>query len=272
MFKKSFLLPFLLVFIAIACTTTPVTNREALILVPFEQEVALGAQAYKESLSGKKESRDRRLREIVYRVGSRIAAVSDMPELNWEFKLVESKDQNAFCLPGGKVAVYTGILPVCESEAGLAGVIGHEVAHAIARHGAQRITNQLIVTGLLSAAAVSLADTENKDIILAALGVGTTVGVTLPFSRMNEAEADHIGLIYMARAGYDPREAPKFWERSHAQQQGSRTPAFLSTHPASSDRVQNLKKLVPEALREYDNAKRQYGLGERLVRATRGRR
>lgn len=145
-----------------------------------------------------------------------------MPNLEWEFKLIDSKQQNAFALPGGKVAFYSGILPVCANEAGVATVMGHEIAHAIARHGAQRISQQLVLTGLLSAASISLKNKKHHNLRLGTLGLGTTIGLTLPFSRMNESEADQIGLTYMAQAGHDPREAPRFWQRFDSKKKGKK--------------------------------------------------
>ena len=264
--RKRYLLYILLTLLVTACVTTPVTERKALILIPFEQELALGAQAYREVLNKEKESGDERLKAIIRRVGRRIASVSDMPDLDWEFTLIESKEKNAFALPGGKVAFYEGILGVCENEAGVATVMGHEVAHAIARHGAQRLSQELIMTGVLTAAAIRLEDRNNKDLILAALGLGATVGITLPFSRMNEAEADYIGLIYMARAGYDPREAVNFWRRFNKLKKGKQIPEFLSTHPSDEKRIQEIERLLPLALKEYARAGHHYGLGERLLK------
>lgn len=254
---------FFVSLLLLSCVTTPVTKREALILIPFEQELALGAQAYKDLTAKEKESTDARLTEIVHRVAKRIAAVSDMPRLDWEFKLIDSKVQNAFCAPGGKIVVYTGILPAAANEAGLAAVLGHEVAHAIARHGAQRMSQQLILTGVLAATAVSL-EGKNRNAILGALGLGATVGLTLPFSRMNESEADEIGLIYMARAGYDPNEAVNFWKRFNTGKGAPQTPEFLSTHPSDETRIHELSQRLPTALKEYESAASKYGVGERF--------
>ncbi len=247
-----------------SCATTPVSEKKALILIPFEQEKELGSKAYADILKEEKLSSNDRLTAIVDRVGMRVAAVSDMPHLDWEFKLIESEEKNAFALPGGKVAFYEGILEVCDNEAGLAAVMGHEIAHAIARHGAQRITQELILTGLMTAAAVRLADDRNSDFILAALGVGATVGVRLPFSRVNESEADEIGLIYMARAGYDPREAVGLWQRFSEEAKGE-PPEFLSTHPSHKSRIEELGALMPRALAEYELAPVKYGKGETLM-------
>jgi len=265
-FKKIVLLFVLTGFLA-SCATTPVTNRKSFILVPFDVELSLGEKAFRDILRKEKMSDQKELKAVIRRVGRRIAAVSDMPDLDWEFKLVASDSENAFALPGGKVAFYEGILPVCENEAGVATVMGHEIAHAIARHGAERITQQLILTGVITAAAIKYEDNKNKRYILAALGLGTTVGITLPFSRRNESEADHIGLIYMARAGYDPREAVKFWKRFDAQKKnkkGFKMPAFLSTHPPDEKRIAELTALLPVAMEEYRKAGKKYGKGQTL--------
>ncbi|MBI4382601.1 MAG: M48 family metallopeptidase [Nitrospinae bacterium] len=248
--------------LVLSCVTTPVTNREALILIPYEQELSLGKQAFKELTEKEKESADPRLNELVRKVARRIAAVSDMPDLEWEFKLIDSPVQNAFCAPGGKVVVYTGILPPAANEAGLAAILGHEVAHAIARHGAQRMSQQLILTGILATAAISLENDKDHDLIMATLGLGATYGAALPFSRMNESEADEIGLVYMARAGYDPNEAVNFWKRFAAQKGPDQTAEFLSTHPSDETRIKDLQKLIPNAIKEYDKSMPQYGLGE----------
>jgi len=223
--------------------------------------LSLGAQSYSEILSKEKISQNARLNEMIQRVGKRLAAASDMPDLEWEFKLIESPQQNAFALPGGKVAFYTGILQICKNEAGVATVMGHEIAHAIARHGAQRMTQQMLITGALSFASLSYGNSKYKPLILGALGVGATYGLQLPFSRSNESEADEIGIIYMAHAGYDPREAVNFWTRFQ-NAKGSQPPEFMSTHPSDETRIGRLTELLPKALKEYDASSAKYGIGE----------
>ncbi len=244
-----------------ACVTTPVSEKSALILIPFSQELSLGAQSYNEILSKEKISQNANLNSMIQRVGKRLAAVSDMPDLDWEFKVIESAQQNAFALPGGKVAFYTGILQICKNEAGVATVMGHEIAHAIARHGAQRMTQQMLITGALSFASLSYSNNKYKPLILGALGVGATYGLQLPFSRANESEADEIGIIYMARAGYDPNEAVNFWTRFQ-NAKGSQPPEFMSTHPSDETRIGRLSELLPKALEQYKVAPVQYGFGE----------
>ena len=253
---------FVLLALIAACVTTPESGKQAFIMISLSQEATLGKQAFGEILKKEKESKDARLVGITERVGRRLAAVTTMPNLDWEFKLFESEQMNAFALPGGKTAAYTGLLKVCENEAALAAVMGHEIAHVTARHGAQRITRQMIVSTAMSAASISLANKDSRMLILGALGLGVQYGVQLPFSRGDEAEADQIGLAYMAKAGYDPREAVRFWTRFSQMKQGGQPPEFLSTHPADATRIANLKRFLPRALAQYKNAKIQYGLGE----------
>ncbi len=240
--------------LTLACSTVPVTGRQSFNIVPDSQAEQLGADAYRQVLSESRLITSGADYDRVVQVGRRIARISDSPNLAWEFTLIDDlKTVNAFCLPGGKVAVYTGILPVTRSEAGLAVVVAHEVAHAIARHGSERMTDQLA----LQLGQVGLAELlggkneQTQNLVLAAFGAGAQVGVLLPFSRAQETEADHIGLVYMARAGYDPHEAPRFWERMATQSAGSRPPAFLSTHPAPEDRIRRIEGFIPEAMREY---------------------
>ena len=244
----------LLLTIASGCSTVPITGRRSFNLVPDSQAQSLGADAYRQVLNAAKLVRSGPDYDRVVRVGRRLAAVSDEPNLTWEFNLIDDpKTVNAFCLPGGKVAVYTGILPVAQDDAGLAFVMGHEIGHAVARHGSERMTNQLA----LSVGQVGLAellgrkDATTRQLVLSAFGAGAAVGVMLPFGRAQESEADRIGLHYMARAGYDPHEAPRFWERMEALSGGSQPPTFLSTHPSDATRVRDLEKLIPEAMREY---------------------
>jgi predicted Zn-dependent protease len=231
-----------------------VTGRRSFNIIPDGQAEQLGADAYRQLMSESKLITSGPDYNRVVQVGRRIAQSSGSPHLPWEFNLIDDpKTVNAFCLSGGKVAVYTGILPVTQNEAGLAVVIGHEIAHAIARHGSERMTDQLALqigqAGLASLLGGKSEQTRN--LVLAAFGAGAQVGVLLPFSRSQESEADRIGLVYMARAGYDPHEAPRFWERMAAQSSGSRPPEFLSTHPAPESRIREIEAFLPEAMREY---------------------
>ncbi len=236
------------------CATAPVTGRSQLILVGEQQEIALGLQAYQDVLSQEKISKDATINAMVKRVGTRISAVADKPGYNWEFTVIDNdKTANAFALPGGKVAVYTGILPYTKDEAGLAFVLAHEVGHALARHGAERMSEQLLIQLGQQGLNIAIADKSPEAIEAINLGYGavSTVGIVLPFSRTQEYEADNIGIILMAKAGYDPRKAPEFFERMMQGSSHGSPPEFLSTHPADENRIRELKALIPEALQYY---------------------
>ncbi|CAI2719052.1 M48 family metallopeptidase [Nitrospina watsonii] len=265
MLKKYLAATLALCALVYGCVTTPVSENSALILIPFSQEVSLGQQAFQEISAKETLSTNLRLQQVIERVGRRLVIETSMADLDWEFKLFASKQMNAFALPGGKVGVYEGILPVCSNEAGLAAVLGHEIAHAVARHGAQRMSQQLLITGALAASSIRLSDHKNRGLILGALGVGAQYGVTLPFGRGNESEADEIGVIYMARAGYDPREAVRFWQRFSSMKQGAQPPEFLSTHPADERRIRDIETLLPEAMRIYNAHPNKQGLGESFL-------
>lgn len=260
--RKHFSFIIIFVLIISACATTPVSNRSALILIPESQEVSLGKQSYNQILEKENESEDEQLNQIVQRVGQRIIAVSDMPKLEWEIKLIESDQKNAFALPGGKIAIYTGILSLAKNEAGLATVMSHEIAHVIARHGAQRMTQQILLQGAMLGAGLSMKNNTQRNIILSALGVGVLYGLTLPFSRSHESEADQIGLIYMAKAGYDPSEAINFWQRFSTVKGDKGPPEWASTHPADATRMQGLRSYLSRAKYDYQNLKIKYGLGQ----------
>ncbi len=247
------------------CRTVPFTGRKQLLFLSEAQEIAMGRDAYAEVLQAERRSSDQRLQQIVNRVGGRIATVASKPEYDWEFTLLESSKQNAFCLPGGKVAVYEGILPVCHNEAGLAVVMSHEVAHAIARHGGERISQEMRLRslgGVLSYAMQGQSQ-ASQELIMRAYGIGSNVGLVLPHSRRHELEADQIGVLLMARAGYDPSEAPRFWVRFGQVQTGA-PPEWLSTHPSDARRASDLEALLPQARQEYDNVPVRIGLGEVL--------
>jgi metalloendopeptidase OMA1, mitochondrial len=250
------------VFLLTACTTTPISDRQALILIPLSQEIELGKQAYQQTLKDQKDSENTHLNHVLRRVGQRIAAVSDMPNLEWEFRLIESEVKNAFALPGGKVAVYTGMLRICENEAGLATVLSHEIAHVIARHGTQRMSQKMLLSGAMIGASISLRNNTQRSIIMGALGLGIMYGITLPFSRGDEGEADQIGLVYMAKAGYDPEEAIRFWKRFSQAKGDKGPPEWVSTHPTDKTRITGLKTYFSRAKYKYQNVKPQYGLGE----------
>jgi predicted Zn-dependent protease len=236
-----------------SCATAPYTGRSQLLLVSEGEETSLGVKAYNEVLQKEKISKDPQVTSMVRKIGTRIAAVANKPEYAWEFTVIDNpKVANAFCLPGGKVAVYTGILPYTQNEAGLAFVMAHEVAHALARHGGERISQNLLIQ--LGQEGLDLAIASKSSAAVQAVnlgyGVATTVGVALPFSRAQEYEADHIGIILMAKAGYDPNNAPTFFERMLKSQKGA-PPEFLSTHPADEARIRQLRALIPEAMKYY---------------------
>ena len=260
--QKHFIFILLSGLVISGCATTPVSKRSALILIPKAQEISLGIQSYKQILKKEKESENKQLNQIIRRVGQRIASVSDMPNLKWEIKLIESDQKNAFALPGGKIAIYTGILSVAKNEAGLATVMSHEIAHVIARHGAQRMTQQMLLQGAMIGAGLSMKNRTQRNIVLSALGVGVLYGFTLPFSRLHESEADQIGLIYMAKAGYDPNEAISFWQRFSQIKGDNGPPEWASTHPADLTRMQGLRSYLSRAKYEYQNVKVKYGLGQ----------
>ncbi len=241
------------VALAYACETVPITGRSQLMLVTQEQELQMGLTAYQETLKGSKLSADPAASEQVRRVGRRIAEATGRTDYQWEFNLIEDKQANAFCLPGGKVAVYTGILPITRDEAGLAAVVGHEVGHAIARHGGERVSQQYATDGAIALAMAALSNRDPVTVqgIGALLGVGAKVGVILPFSRSQESEADHLGLIFMAKAGYPPSAARDLWVRMAEAAKGSRPPEFLSTHPAEATRIRQIEGWMPEAMQYY---------------------
>ena len=255
---KLWLFAALLLSLCVGCATVPETGRQELMLIPESEEVALGAKSYQEVLSESKLSRDQKIVEMVRRVGGNVARVTsrDYPiakNYQWEFNVIDDeKTPNAFALPGGKIAVYTGILKYTQNESGLSTVISLEVAHVLARHGGERMTQVLLAQ--IGQAALNVAIKNQTPEAVKAMNIGygaaTSVGVLLPYSRLQESEADRIGLILMAKAGYDPREAIGFWERM-AKAGGPKTLAFLSTHPTDEKRVAQIKQWMPEALKYY---------------------
>lgn len=250
------LLPALLGFLLTGCLTVPETGRRQVMLISSQQEMQLGLTAFQQVKKDTPLNRDPAINAMVQRVGRRIAAVATLPGAQWEFVVFESNEANAFCLPGGKVGIYTGILPITKDEAGLATVIGHEIAHAVARHGAERMSEGLLLQtgGGLLGAGLANSDPRTRVLVLTAYGLGAKVGRELPHSRAQESEADRIGLIYMARAGYDPEAAVAFWQRfgeHNRQQGGGGTPEFLRTHPLDTVRVQQLQQWMPEAKANY---------------------
>ena len=240
----------------------PETGRASRVALSEQQESALGLQAYQEVLSHSDVEAQGPDVPMVKRVMTRlIAATGEAGKaLDWQVSVVRDKQANAFCLPGGKMVVYTGILPIAKTEAGLATVLGHEMGHATSRHGSQRLLESDLANALLTGAQTSLAlgdmDYRHKMEVMAALGAGTKFGVLLPFSRKHESEADEVGLYYMARAGYDPHEAVAFWQRmEQAGGANAQPPEFLSTHPSHGTRIERLQAHMQRALEEYARSK-----------------
>src|ERR1700730_504235 len=239
-----------------ACETVPYTGRSQLQLMSAQQEGQMGVQTFQDIVGKTKLSSDAAASELVARVGRRIAAVSGHPEYQWEYRLIQDDKQvNAFALPGGKVAGYTGILPVTRGHSGLAAVLGHEIGHVVARHGGERVSQQMLVNvGLeTTMAALSARNPATVQAVGALLGAGASVGVLLPWSRKQESEADHLGLILMAKAGYDPHAARDLWVRmAELSSKGSgKPPEFLSTHPSEPTRIAQIEAWMPEAMQHY---------------------
>jgi len=241
----------------VACVRTPVTNRAQFSLIPDGIMRGLGGATYDDMLQGERVLKKTEDAELLRSVGRRIARVADVPSYDWSFALIKEDDTvNAWCLPGGKIGFYTGILPALRNEAGMAFVMGHEVAHATAHHSAERLSQQVALLGGLVGLELYLAknsemELEQRAALYGALGVGAAVGVVLPFSRFHESEADSIGVMYMARAGYPPRESIRVWERMEAEQDGFAIPAFLSTHPSHERRQVRLEEWMGRANKRY---------------------
>lgn len=240
----------------VSCTTVPETGRRGLMLISPEQERQLGLSEFQKLKQSVPICRDAKTNEMVQRVGRRLSAVAPLPNAQWEFVVFDnSKTVNAFCLPGGKVGIYTGIIRIAQDEAGLATIIGHEVSHAVARHGAERLSQVLVAQfgGEILGQVINTNSEDTRELWLQVYGLFGTVGVLLPYSRLHESEADFLGLLYMARAGYDPRQAIEFWKRMAAESKkhGTLTLQFLSTHPLDEVRIKQLEAALPKALAEY---------------------
>ncbi|MCC5789429.1 MAG: M48 family metallopeptidase [Opitutales bacterium] len=246
---------FLLAVLISGCHTVPETGRRAFTILSVQEEITLGSEAFAEIKKAENISSDQEKNAMLQRVGERIARVAevDMPQAEWEFVLFENDAVNAFALPGGRIGFYTGMWKVAENEEDIAVIMGHEIAHVTARHGAERLSQSLAImaVGIGVQQAVRDRSKETQMAVMLAYGAGTTLGLQLPHSRRNESEADEIGLYYMARAGYDPRVAPTFWEKMEAHAGGGSPPEFLSTHPSHGRRVQDLERAMPRALDYY---------------------
>ena len=246
-----------------ACATVPITGRKQLSLIPDSEMNAMSYQQYDQVIAESKLSDDPEATAMVRRVGTRIREAVEkyfyeegmmhhLDGYRWEFNLIESDVPNAWCMPGGKVAFYTGILPICRDENGVAVVMGHEIAHAIAEHGSERMSNQLAINmgGIALSEAVKSQPEQTQALYMSVFAVGAQYGAMLPYSRKHESEADHMGLLFMAMAGYDPRTAPAFWERMAASG-GAAPPEFMSTHPSDETRIRQLNERMPEAMEYY---------------------
>lgn len=242
---KSILFIILTIFIFAGCThKTPYTNRSQLILMSQNQELALGEKSYKETLSKSKVIKNTKDAKRIEKIGINIARVINRSDFKWEFNLVKNDAANAFCLPGGKVAVYTGILKYAKNDDQLATVISHEIAHALARHGAERVSTGMLAQGVQVLGNIALGSQapQYAKAFNIAYGLGSQYGVMLPYGRLQESEADEIGIILMYEAGYNPNEAISFWENmSKGKKQGIE---FLSTHPNSNTRISNIKRVI----------------------------
>ncbi len=249
-----------------ACTRNAVTGRSSLSLVPESQMEEMAVSQYRQFLSENKvvSSSQSRDAEMVKRVGARIAATvtnyykqqgidAGLQDYKWEYNLVQSNQANAWCMPGGKIVVYSGLLPITQNEAALAVVVGHEVAHAVAKHGSERMSQGLVqqLGGVALQVAVSNKPAETQNLFMQAYGGASNVLGILPFSRKQEYEADKLGLVYAALAGYNPREAIPLWQRMQAQSNGQKPPEFLSTHPSEGNRIARLQEQMPNALKYY---------------------
>lgn len=249
------------------CTTVPITGRTQLKFMPDSELLSMSFSQYDQFLSQNRLSTNQMQISMVREAGGRIQQAVEkymadnnmsnrIKDFRWEFNLVEDRQVNAFCMPGGKVVVYTGIMPICQTAEGLAVVMGHEIAHAIAEHGNERMSQTLLANGLLTVGGAILQSRNpslTNQLLLQAAGVVTNLGM-LSFSRNHESEADKIGLIFSAMAGYDPREAPRFWQRMAAAGGGQQPPEFLSTHPSHDRRIQDLEREIPNVMKYYESS------------------
>ena len=263
--KKSILSLMMAVVLALvsSCATVPLTGRRQLALVPDSQILPMSFQQYQQVMKESKLSNNQQYVNTVRTVGQRISTAieqymreigeqDNVKNFQWEFNVIAEDQVNAWAMPGGKVAFYEGIMPVAQNETGVAVVMGHEVAHAIAKHGSERMSQMLATQMGGAALSVALAEKPQmtQQLAMAAFGLGSQVGVLLPYARDMESEADRLGLIFMAKAGYDPRQAPAFWERMQAKG-GAQPPQFLSTHPHPDTRIKQLNQWMPEAVKVY---------------------
>jgi predicted Zn-dependent protease len=265
--NKSKLIIFIIIFIITACSRVLISNRRQLSLIPNSSMLQMSFDQYGQFLEENVISADVKKTAMVKRVGKNIQKAveqyfiennleEELKNYDWEFNLVESNEVNAWCMPGGKVVFYTGILPLTKDENGIAVIMGHEIAHAIAGHGNERMSQGLVAQlgGVALAVALSEKPEQTQQLWMSAFGAGTQLGVLLPFSRLHENEADHLGLIFMSMAGYNPNHAISFWRRMAEMKGGQAPPEFISTHPSDENRIAQIEKLMPEALKYYNAA------------------
>jgi metalloendopeptidase OMA1, mitochondrial len=241
-----------LILLMAGCASAPYTGRRQLLFTSEGSETKMGLQAFQQIKRQYQVSPDPETNALVTRVGRRIADAAQRPDYRWEFVVLEGKEANAFCLPGGKVGVFTGILKYTRDEAGMATVISHEVAHALARHAGERMSQSMLAQagGLGLGVALGGAGSAAGSAVMQGYSLGTQLGILLPYSRSQEYEADHIGVILMAKAGYDPAQALEFWKRMMIGEKGGKLPQFMSTHPSDASRLKELETFLPEA-RKY---------------------
>lgn len=260
--KKLIILSFLFL---LSCATVPMTGRKQFVAIPASQMITLSAESYAEVLSGTPVSKNTDYVSSVRKVGERLTAAveaylkqNNMQSVTegyqWQYNVLVSEELNAWCMPGGQIAFYEGILPVCQDENGIAVVMGHEIAHAVAQHGNERMSQQLALQmgGMALSEALRTQKEETINLAMLAFGVGAQVGVLLPYSRTHESEADELGLYFMAMAGYNPQSAPDFWKRMEARS-AARPPEFLSTHPDPANRIDRLNQVMPKAMEYYNS-------------------
>jgi len=260
---RKYLLLLLAVAIFAACSTVLITGRKQLLLVPDSEVLAMSLQSYKQFIDSVPASKDKANTDLVKKVGKNISTVvetylknngmeAEISNFSWEFNLVKDTSVNAFCMPGGKVVVFEGILPITQTEVGMAVVLGHEIAHAVAKHSSERMSQQMMVQygASLTNSLLSNKSEATRSTLNTIYGIGTEYGVMLPYSRKHEYEADQLGLIFLAMAGYDPNEAITFWQRMAANSGGAPI-EFMSTHPSDANRIAKLKELLPEAMKYY---------------------
>lgn len=256
----------LLAVVLWSCGTVPLTNRKQFIAIPSDQMLSLSTESYNQVLSESKLSKNSAEIATIRRIGQHVTQAVEqyLREINrlslidgykWEYNLIAEETMNAWCMPGGKIVFYEGILPICKNDDGIAVVMAHEIAHAIAKHGNERMSQQMVVqmSGMALSEALKSQPEQTSQLAMMAFGVGTQLGVMLPYSRQHETEADELGLYFMAMAGYDPQEAPRLWERMKSAG-SSGTPQFLSTHPNPQTRINDLNKIMPKAMEYYNKS------------------